>query len=212
MSFYQNLYFFLLFLSFIISLWKVRGKSLKVFPYLLGFSIITEILYNISYEILNNYKIENLIYQIYVPVEFTLYIIFFRDNINNSQTKFLILLTIPLFYFTDLLIGLIFGFTVYPGHIANFEGLQISIISINLLLNLPFQVNIPIYKNPLLWIGTGLLLYYSSSFMYNGLYNYLFFNKPQIHNALYDIMMKVPNYLLYIFLSIGFLCPQPIKI
>ena len=212
MSFYQNLYFFFFFLSFIISLWKVRGTSLKVFPYLLGFSIITEILYNISYEILNNYKIENLIYQIYVPVEFTLYIIFFRDNINNSQTKFLILLTIPLFYFTDLLIGLIFGFTVYPGHIANFEGLQISIISINLLLNLPFQVNIPIYKNPLLWIGTGLLLYYSSSFMYNGLYNYLFFNKPQIHNALYDIMMKVPNYLLYIFLSIGFLCPQPIKI
>lgn len=212
MSFYQNLYFFLLFLSFIISLWKLRGTSLNVFPFLLGISILTEILYNISYEKLNNNKIENLIYQIYIPIEFTLFSLFFRENTSNLNAKTLILLSIPLFYFIDLLIGLFFSFTVYPGHIANFEGLLISIMSANILLNLKFQIDLPIYRIPLLWIGTGLLLYYSSSFIYNGLYNYLFINKPYIHNALYNIMMKFPNYILYIFLSIGFLCPQQTKI
>jgi hypothetical protein len=145
-------------------------------------------------------------------MEFILLTLIFQKNTVEDRKRNMLPYVLILFLFIDTLILGFLGFKIFPGHILNVEGFFITIISANLLLNLPFKVDIPVYKNPLLWIGTGLLLYYSSSFIYTGLYNYLFFHKPQVHNALYNVMMKVPNYLLYIFLSIGFLCPQPTKI
>lgn len=212
MSTYQKVYFLLLSITLFLSVWKNRGTSLSIFSILLSISLITEIINYTLYKILRNQNIENFIYQIYIPMEFILLTLIFQKNTVEDRKRNMLPYILIIFLFIDILILGFLGFNIFPGQILNVEGFFVTIISVNLLLNLPFHINIPVYKNPLLWIGTGLLLYYSSSFIYNGLYNYLFFYKPQVHNALYNVMMKVPNYLLYIFLSIGFLCPQPTKI
>lgn len=211
MNYFQVVYFILLTTSLIISFWKVGRTSLKIFPYLLLLSLITEIINIILYRKFKNQIIENIIYQIYIPIEFILLSIFFYSNTQNLKFKVFIKVSVFAYLITDLIVGYKLSFIIFPGHILNLEGLFISIMSANLLLNLPINVKKPVFYVPFLWVGLGLLLYYSSTFIYNGLYNYLLINKPQIHNLLYNVMMKVPNYLLYILLSIGFLCQQQTK-
>ena len=87
MNYFQVVYFILLTTSLIISFWKVGRTSLKIFPYLLLLSLITEIINIILYRKFKNQIIENIIYQIYIPIEFILLSIFFYSNTQNLKFK-----------------------------------------------------------------------------------------------------------------------------
>ena len=208
MNFTHSIYLLLLGTCFILSLTKIRGYQLKIFPYLLTLSVITETLVNIFYLTYRDETLENLIYQIYIPIEFLILIIFFKQNSNSKIVIKCIYWSIPVFFIGDFVLIYIYGVKSFPGHILNLEGIIVSILACNMLLNLPIDINTPIYRMSLLWVSLGLLTYYSSSFIFNGLYNYLFTNAYSTYSFLQSILMKFPNYLLYIFLSVGFLCSK----
>lgn len=205
------LYLTLLTVCFILSLIKIKGNQLKILPYLLFCSLVTEIIVSVTNHIYKSYGTIYLIYQIYIPIEFLFLIYFLKQNItdNNNKISTFINWAIPFFFIADLILIYFLGIFIFPGHILNLEGIIISILACNMLLNLPIDINTPIYKVSLLWISLGLLTYYSSSFIFNSLYNYLFINANKSHSLLQSILMIFPNYLLYLFLSIGILCSKP---
>ncbi|MEA5425267.1 hypothetical protein [Arcicella lustrica] len=203
------LYLILLTVCFILSLIKIKGNQLKIFPYLLFCSLVTEITVSVTNYVYKNHGIMYLIYQIYIPIEFLFLIFFLKQSITDNKISSFINWTILFFFIADFILIYFQGIFIFPGHILNLEGIIISILACNMLLNLPIDINTPIHKVSLLWISLGLLTYYSSSFIFNGLYNYLFINAIKSLSFLQSVLMMLPNYLLYLFISIGILCSNP---
>lgn len=67
----------------------------------------------------------------------------FYSNPVNLRVKFFIRISILMYLIADLIIGYRLGFMIFPGHILNLEGLFISAMSANLLLNLPVNPEKP---------------------------------------------------------------------
>jgi arginine exporter protein ArgO len=100
-------------------------------------------------------------------------------------------------------------FSNYQGLNTTVRGVFLIILSIVTLFT--FKSNYPYYKVAIFWIGVGVLLYYGGIFFINGAYSSLIKKYPTdlaYFKKLHSIFNIIFNYLLYLFISIGLLCPR----
>jgi hypothetical protein len=203
-------YFLVLISSFALSFISDRksDKSLNVFPFLLALSIVTEIItYSLHY-----FKVDSfLYYHIYLLFEYSFLAVYFYLNSSRNFFKRAILISIPVFVCFSLFLSFYFTFKKYPGIQINTEGLLIIIFSIITLFSIDINVSKKIYELPVFWICIAFLIYYSGIFTFNGLFNFLKERKSQVATQLIVYILQTSNYILYICLSIAFICSHRTK-
>lgn len=211
MSVYQIIYLTLLSICLLLSLFTYKAdNSLKIFPSLLGLSLTTEILVDILYFILEYKKEYNIIYHIYIPIEYAFISYFFY--LNNNKIKKYIEISIPLFILiSGLISGIVISITDFPGLNFNLSGLLLILWSVITLFSVPPTANISITKLPVFWICIGILVFHAGIFFFNGVYEYIQQKNSLLAQQLHRLTIKSLNYIMYICFSIAFICSHRMK-
>jgi len=217
MSIYQILYLLLLTTSLTICFYSYpsfeQNQSLKIFPVLLSFSVITELIVNVL-RYMYGYAISDyqFIYHLYIPFEYALLAYYFSLNNNKPQVRKLILLSIPLFILCSLLISiLLISFKEHPGLNFNLSGILLIGWCLITLFSIPPNLTISIFRLPIFWICTGILLFHVGIFFFNNLYSQLLSQNPDLAQSLHRLTFKTLNYILYFCFSLAFLCSNQMK-
>ncbi len=195
--------------SFILAAFcKKQEKGLFIFPVLLSFSLMVEIITII----LEFYKLKYFyIYHIFIPVEYTLWISYFYFITDNAIIRKIILITIPVFSIFCLYITIsIVSLKDFPTIQLNIEGILLIIIAIYTIFTIEIKKNVSLFSRPVFWICVGVIVYYSSISSYMGFYNFIVKNKIHLLNLKFYFLI-IPNYILYTCLSIAFICSNRIK-
>jgi hypothetical protein len=185
-------------------------KNLKIFPVLLFFSLFTEIL-SLFFVF---HKVEYLfLYHLYVPIEYSLWAYYFYLAINKKLIKKIIISTIPLFIIFSFTISCIIGFKKFSTLQINMEGLLLITWAVICIFSIEINkgTEISIFLRPVFWICVAVLIYYSSTFSFTSIYNFIFESKKELLTVLRLYFLIVPNCIFYTCLSIAFICSQVIK-
>ncbi len=209
------IYLLLLTAAFVVSL--VANKfptTLRIFPYLLGLSILVELMVNIIHHGLGIEQGYLPIYHFYVVVEYALLAFFFYSENRNSAVKRMIM-GLSLAYIAALFIIYLYPLQTlqdHPGHSYNVGGVFLILMSIVTLFMLEPIPDLPIFKHPVFWICVGMIIFYSGVVVFNGIYNYLRATY-QLTEAeiLLQTIVKGANYILYLSLIRAFQCSHQMK-
>lgn len=109
----------------------------------------------------------------------------------------IISLSISVFYY---------HFTGFPGLNINFEGILQSIVCTYILFNLEVQEDRSILKNPYFWICSGILIFFGTTFFFNGVYTKLLNMDGDKALQLFSMINKPLNLIFYALIIIGILC------
>jgi hypothetical protein len=186
-----------------------NDKSLYVFVYLLSVSLTAELLTFI----LHKFKIDyNIIYHIYIPLEYCLWSFYFYLVIEPPKLKKIIIYSIPLFIFISIIFSLeIVSIQKYPNFQTNIEGILLIIWATFTIFNIEVKINLNIAKLPVFWICVAVLVYNCGIFSYIGVYNYICESRPSLTEGLKFYILNLLNYILYTLISIAFICSQKMK-
>lgn len=213
MSKYQLFYLLLLSASFLTSVycWKSH-RSLYIFPYLLGISLLAEGCVDIMYFSLNLKKEYNIIYHVYIPVEYAILAYFFYLNIPGKKVGYGIALSVPLFLLASICLSIYaVPITEHPGLNFNLSGTLLIIWSLVALLNIQPVMNFSIGATPIFWIAVGVLVFHSGIFFFNSTFRHIQVRNQLLAQELFTLIIKGLNYFLYFCFIIAFVCSQRMK-
>ncbi len=207
---YLCILIFFIAISLVLSLFSYKNeKSLKVFPILLSVALIAELLTLLFYKFNIDY---NIIYHIYIPLEYCLLAYYFYLNINLNKLKKIILYSIPFYLIISIIFSLkIVNIQKYPNFQTNIEGLLLIAWATIAIFNIEVRSNLSIVRLPIFWICVAVLVYNCGIFSYIGVYNYICESRPGLTNGLKFYVLNLLNYILYTLLSIAFICSQKMK-
>jgi len=174
------------------------------------FSIFILLIVTFFIEIFNTFCFLNgmnnmFIFNIYTPIEFILFILFYKNFFDTFHRTFTHLILIILF----LLIATFDTFFINDYlTVNNFSpSIESIVFIIYSLLAFFFVMKRLMYKNLLntsfFWVNTAILIYFSGNLFLFLFSNHLQQNKHAEHLALYNIH-SVTNIIYYILISIGF--------
>ena len=152
-----------------------------------------------------------LLYNFFSAFEFVFYLFILMNIIQNPRIKKAIL-HILWIYPVSVVVN-VFLFQVNVFHSITYTiGCLLTVAScIYYFLEIfrkPGSINL--LREPAFWLCTGLLFYYTCSFLLLGLYNYIQGLPKVIISHIYTIL-TIMNFLLYILFSIAFLCRIKIR-
>lgn len=210
MSIGKTIYLFLLGVCCALALNRRNsGPGLRVMPYLFFASFATEIIVLIFFNLLH--KPYLWIYHLYIPIEFSLYSIYFLLVTQSAFQRRIIQLAVVAFILVSLSYSWKVNFEGFPGLIYNLEGLFLIWWSITQLFTINISMDVPIIRLPVFWICFGILLFHSGIFFVNFVYNHLSVNRVGLAKQLNQLIITNLNCLLYIFFVVAFLCPIRMK-
>jgi hypothetical protein len=210
MDLIRIIYFCFLLISFILSVFCYKNeKSLYVFPFLIAAALIAEFFSLFFFKLKLDY---NIVYHIYLPIEYSLLALYFYLNINKKTIKKIILISIPLFIIISLFFSLeIVSIQKFPNFQTNIEGLLLIIWATINIFSIEIKANLNIAKLPVFWICVAVLVYNCGIFSYIGVYNYICESRPSLTLDLKFYILNLLNYIFYTLISIAFLCSQKMK-
>ncbi len=211
MLFERYLYYALLVTAFALSLVKSkRIKRLGLISLLLFFSILSEISSDYFRYIANTNRYAP--YHFYIPIEYSLVTLYYSYLIPINWVKKLLIITIPVFIISSLLISL-YGEKIYefPSWQYNMDGSLIIIWSVIGLFNLPFNPEKSIFRRSQFWFCIAFMILFSGQFFMNGFFNPLNNSNPDLTKKLIFIIYYTLNYLFYSLIIVGLLCSKPTR-
>ena len=151
--------------------------------------------------------LRNLLYRIYIPLEYLLLTLLLAKNAAKVYMSRLLyyalggylLFVVGYFFFTSNQAG-------YPGLMYNVNCALLTVYASLQLLTINVVNDTPILKLPLFWLYTAIVVFYSGIFFYNAVFEYLNINSPQMANSLRLVVNLNINYLFYLLLSYTFIC------
>lgn len=184
--------------------WRKGIKKYLILSILLFCTAIVEI----GVQVLVKMKIEFIsLYHIFSFIEYPLFCLFLIDAIKTSNVKKIVLISIPVFILSALSLSIFYyHFNNFPGGNINLEGIFQCIVCTYILFNLDVEEDIPILKNQYFWICSGILIFFGTTFFFNGLLTYVFSYNATKALTLFSIINKPLNIILYSFIFIGILC------
>lgn len=196
-------YYIIMVMCFITSLFYLHYKKVKILSLLLLLSIITEL----GVELLNakgqNYFI---LYHFFTIIEYALITLLLRDGIPVHSIQKIMLYSIFIFSLFSVSISLYFQrFSQFPAISNSIEGLLIITWSVLALWHIDASDNISIFQQPGFWFALSFLTYYAGTIAFNGIYNYLLHDKTETARKFFSIINSISNYLLYLLLIVGIL-------
>lgn len=205
----RYIYLAFMVISLILSFFRnKKDRGLFIFPILLTFSLLTEILVYTLHHFKYDY---NFIYHIYVPLEYSLLALYFYINAKSVVVKKMILFSIPLYLVVCFIMSVGSTLEKHPSFQINAEGVLLILWAIISLFSIDVRTDIKITSLPIFWICVAVLIYHSGIFTLTGIYNYIFETKSQLTNRLNIYILQISNYILYICLSIAFICSHQTK-
>ena len=146
-------------------------------------------------------------YYVYIPMEYYCLSRFYEANTNLVRLKYAIRYSVPVYLTFALLTSFFYHrFTGYPSALYNINCL-FSVIWITLLLfNFSNENGKEIWTHPLFIILSAFLIFFSGVFFFNPAYTFIHEKDAQLADSLRKYINIVLNYILYILLSIGFVC------
>ena len=208
MATYLIIYYFLLFIAAVLTLLPARyDKSIIWISILLFISLAEELVF--EYLVLNSKNQYFIIYHIYVPVYYTLFALYFYQNILIEKVRRFIFWSIILFFLGSISWSFFnTGFSQFPGLQINVAGFLLIILSLIGLYTMDATDRTPILKRSFFWISISTLIFYSSDFIIIGLKSYLSkYDKP-LATVLNQFINVGLNYLYYLLIIIGMICSR----
>ena len=192
--------------AFIIGLiqYKYLSKELKIIFYFVAFGILTESYsrFHLHFIMKNAMPIGHF----YFPLAFLIMGLFYMKVLKDFvQTKYVLLLIITFEIYCVINSTFIQSFFDYPSQVGSIGAMLLFIFSVVYFTKIMVEAKIRNLSNePLIWINTANLIYYTGNFFYYSLYNLritssmeIFLFSAQLFSAL--------NILFYAIISIGFL-------
>ena len=213
MIFFRYVYYFLMLLSFLLSMVVFKKeKGLFVFPILLFLGLSTEITRDILRFGLQLGERQFAPFHIYIPLEFGLISYYYLTITANNPIKLFIKILSVSVIISLIYISLSKGnWEIFPSLQYNISGCCVVLYVIVFLFSFPIDMHTSIFKKPAFWISFAFLLFYPSQFFMNGFYNYIEKWKPNLIIELSNTIYYSINYVLYLFFIVAFLCLIQIK-
>ncbi len=192
--------------GFGLSIYKYN-KSLWILLGLMALGLLTEYIVEFNKHLENKVN-ENVIYNIYVPLEYIFYTSFFYFINSDSLVKKSIKTSIPIF--------IIIVFTILNISNTNSNELQSYIYMLGGVLTIFLSIwslflikpikNIKFIEHPLFWFCTGFIIFYSCILPFTFIQNHLENIDSKTLKKVSNIIQKGANIILYAIIIIGFIC------
>lgn len=199
-------YFLLMVLGIIASLiaWMRGEKRYMILSILLLCTAVVEA----SVQILVRKRIEfTFLYHLFSFIEYPLFCLFLLEAIKTSKARKSVIISIPIFISATVLLSVFYyHFTGFPGLNINLEGMFQCVVCTYILFNLDVEQDIPILRNEYFWICSGILIFFGTTFFFNGLMAHIFSFDTNKALMLFSIINKPLNLILYALILIGILC------
>lgn len=197
-------YYILMLLCFIISIFHLQYKEVHLIAALLILSIITEITVECIGKTNNDFYV---VYHFFVPTEYAFITLIVRQYIYNVPLRAVMLFSIAGFVFISAYISSqIIALTDYPTIHVSIESFLIIIWCIAGYFAIKPNYKISIFEQPSFWIITAFFVYIAGTLCINSIYNILLKNDYLYAKELHKIFNSIFNYILYILLIIGISC------
>lgn len=197
-------YYGLICISFGVSLPSLRRLDKNIFiTALLFISIVVELcvvgLINLQ---LGHY----FLYHLFTPIEHSLLSLFFFYSTDTRPLKVFILFSILVFNLFSIYSMYMFGVSQFPSLTNTVESFLLIITSLIFLMTIKPIESTKIYYLLEFWVALAVLIYFTGTFVFNGIYNYLRIDSQIEAKVIFDVLNSVFNWIFYVLLSYGFLC------
>jgi hypothetical protein len=201
-----NTYIITMVVAFILSLctWKKIDRKVIYIAAILLTGLVAECIVLF----LKAGKIQHeVVYHIYIPVEYTLFALFLRTKTVNKKIDPFVLWSIPLYIIISISLSVFYyRFMDYPGLNFNIEGFFIIVWSVWLLNSFDEFEETFIFQKPVFWLCLGLIVFFAGNFIFTGYYNHLKNTDKKFADLLNGYINNGLNIFLYITMSISFIC------
>ncbi len=147
-------------------------------------------------------------YNIFTTIEFCFYFFLFSINLRKRRFRKLAFWFIPLYlaiaFLTIFFIQGTNHFHTISYRIASVVLVVFCYLFFKQLLDSGTETNV--LRNPMFWIATGLLFFYTGFFFYFCAYDYVAYAKIPLNLQLWKIISRSLNILLYSFFLIAIVC------
>jgi hypothetical protein len=152
------------------------------------------------------------LYHSFNIVEYPLLCAFLLYAVKQPKIKLAIQISILFYIITCFSISqFYYHFKNFPGLNINIEAIFLSLICTYILFNLEIDEERSILKNENFWISAGLLIFFGTTFFYNGIYTKLINIDTEKALDLFGLINRPLNIILYSSIIIGILCLQTNK-
>lgn len=190
-------HFCLLLLNILV--WVTRYRYFSTALRLLGWALLFTALVETyaAYLLLN--KIRNLhLYHLLTPVQYAFYTLVFTQALEGRKLRYLLLLSIPLYVLTSVLITLfVQGLSEYNSYALSLK--NVALVCWVLLYYRDVFARLQVVRlnrHAMFWVSTGLLFYSLGSFFVDGVMHYVLSESFKMANALFYISIFL-GYLLH---------------
>ena len=147
------------------------------------------------------------LYHSFIAIEYPLFCWFLLGAIRPGKFSNTIKISIPIYMVISLSLSwFYYHFKGFPGLNINMEGILQSVICTYILFNLEVQEDLSILKNPYFWICSGILIFFGTTFFFNGVYSKVLNMDGDKALQLFGIINKPLNLIFYALILIGILC------
>ena len=147
------------------------------------------------------------LYHSFALIEYPFFCWFLLKAVKSEKIQRVMKISIPLFIVANLAISIFYyHFQDFPGLNVELEGLLQLILCTYVLFNLEVEDNQPILKNQYFWICSGILIFYGTTFFFNGVYTKILNINSDKAMELFSMINKPLNLVMYAFIIIGILC------
>lgn len=195
------IYYLLLFLAAILALLPARYDRSVYFIFALLLTALVE-------ELFFHYVHDYIIYHLYVPVYYDLFVCYFIANIRIRRMRYLLGWSLVVFPVFSLVLSTLTGFQLFPSYQINSISVLLILICLIALYTMDVEDETPIVRRPLFWISISTLIFYSSDFIVIGLRSYLSKYNKDLADSLNQTVQRGLNYLYYLLIIIGMLCSR----
>ena len=147
------------------------------------------------------------VYHAFIAIEYPLFCWFLIGAIKPGLFSTAMKISIPIYIIVSLSLSWSkYHFTGFPGLNINLEGMLQSIVCTYILFNLEVQEDRSILKNQYFWICSGILIFFGTTFFFNGVYSKVLHMGTEKAYLLFGIINKPLNLIFYALIIIGILC------
>lgn len=197
-------YYVLLVACFIISLFHLQYREVKILSVLLAVSIITEVIVElIGTEGLGFF----IVYHFFVVLEYSLITIILRSGITDYRWRLLMGVSIFVFGIVSLFYSFVLGgWRAFPGINITIESFLVICWCLLSFFSITPDSEASIFRHPVFWITLAFFIYFAASVSVNAFYNLLLENDTARARHFFAVLNSLSNYLLYIMLIKGVVC------
>ncbi len=206
MSLYNILYNSLILIAFLLS-FIAFTKGYKRFGILSLLLFITSLVELSALYLIDKKTDFTWLYHIYNVIEYTLFCSFLVYSIASKSIVRMVKISIPFFVLLGLSLSYFkYQFTGFPGLNINIEGFLLSIICVYILFTLEVIEEGSILSNYTFWICSGILIFFGTTFFYNGVFARISSLSVEKAMLLFSTINRPLNIIFYSFIITGISC------